>query len=366
MNVQVIRTLGVLVSLLAFCAQAEIAAHVDITDTIKKADLVVVGGVIGSRVVVEPSGSNSLYLTLLVDRGFVGAQAHVGNTVEIKISPAPIGSAVTLKGRYGIASLKRAEGNVLLPVNPDQILLPAIKQSGPERNDKDVLAAIAFEFANVLTVKDSSLLNEFPTRSIPVVEAGKFTLGEIESSFRQVIEQLRMIPAKYSIPALKRITQGSHTNLAKSWAVVGLLHANDISGLPLVIPALATISESNGIGHPTVTALASAIYSVQVQTPKEKQLLLESLHQLMASNDVSVRRAAAAAARANPTENSILLYSKAINDSDPSVRYFGSYGLAVATELQPAYAMDEYYKHEEALLRFWSQWVKNNVTPSKN
>lgn len=348
--------IGVLTGLVALCSQAELRPGIDIENLINGSDVVLIGEIVTAKSSKASNGESALHLTLSAEKSIKGERGLLNGGVNIVVVPAPNQSASSFNGLYGIVMLKSIGGQMYAPVNPEQLLLPALRTSNLKGAENNTLAIVTRELSNTLTAPQASKLPAFST----VVAS----TNDLESTFSQVVEQLRSIPGSYKTPLLKQIVRGKFSALSKAWAVVGLLDANDVSELQSVLPAMVNVSDNNEVGTFTVNALAASLYNIRSLGQKDAVNLFNSIEQLLDSNDVKVRRAAASTLRANLNKNSIPLLIKATKDDDREVRYFGAFGLSLLTELKPAYAMAEYFEHEPELLRFWSDWANNNTQTS--
>lgn len=152
--------------------------------------------------------------------------------------------------------------------------------------------------------------------------------------------------------ALKRAAQSLDGPLQLHIAAA-LLRRNDITTLGLAEKALTEPPQNVEAG--LRSKLAYAIRD-GVTDPRA----VPALARLLGSNEVIVRRSAAAALRHVGDETVIEPLSKALQDGDREVRYQAVLGLAAVTgQSEWGPSLDLFGKDEQRYLAYWREWAKS-------
>lgn len=163
---------------------------------------------------------------------------------------------------------------------------------------------------------------------------------------------LEGVEAPAAEAALKRAAQSLDGPLRLRVAAA-LLRRNDLTTLGLAEKALTDPPQSVEAG--LRSRLAYAIRD-GVSDPRA----VPALARLLSSNEVLVRRSAAAALRHVGDETVIEPLSKALQDGDREVRYQAVLGLAAATgQSEWGPSLDLFGRDEQRYLAYWREWAKS-------
>ena len=103
--------------------------------------------------------------------------------------------------------------------------------------------------------------------------------------------------------------------------------------------------------------LANAIES-HLKTPKA----VATLTAMLGSNQVDVRRAAAAVLSDIANADVVAPLARlALNDDDERVRFLAIRGLAAATNAAPAPTLATFEQQKDEMMQFWRGWAATNV-----
>jgi HEAT repeat protein len=136
---------------------------------------------------------------------------------------------------------------------------------------------------------------------------------------------------------------------AKLWAAALLLQYKDTSRMEMVKQALLAKKES-------IPTLVRVELLSAVRSGAGQKQCIPALAELLSSQDVEVRRAAAYALREVADATAIPLYKQALYDADSEVRYHAVTSLADVTKSFEYPSTEKFRTNEQRYLDYWRNW----------
>jgi hypothetical protein len=308
----------------------------DFPELCRRADVIVVGECQsiqerGPTEIVEDGARYPARLVVVqvkVERVLKGS---AGPTVSyaFKVPTAPVMDftvpSATL-GQFGVFFLIRRGAQFEL-ASPNFPLVPAAP--GAPEAPGDVLDRVAAEVAHVV--------------ESPAAERTK----------EQAVALLAALGTKSATEALMTFTADRDVNIALG-AMGVLLARNEISYLP---DAARLLLSSNPAIHEENRDATAAAIGYGVKDPRAIPVLVH----LLQSDDMAIRRGAAAALRNTGSPAAAGPLAQALYDPDRDVRYYAVVGLGEITgqnEWTPS--VDNFNKNEQRFLNHWREWAREN------
>jgi hypothetical protein len=318
-------------------ANATVIPHLDVPNLCDKADLVVIGRVVGHQRLGTTSlgpGEGNMLASLMLARVDVEKvlKGHLDTpsvTFRFVLPYEGIGYRGVSDGRFGIFFLRWVEEgyHVLDPYYP---YVPAAPGAPPVAGN--CVDKTTGELAHVFVSRDPSAQS-------------RWTRWE-------AVRALETVPTPLASTALRAATEDKDP-LVRVWAISALVSRGDISMLEQV-EKLGTIPPDPRVENLTAR-LGSAIERV-----RDKRAIPQ-LARLLHSEDVNIRRGAAAALRNIHDGAVIMPLTQALYDSDRDVQYQAVIGLAeimgAGSEWAPAY--DTFLNDQGHYLTHWRDWAKS-------
>jgi hypothetical protein len=308
--------------------------------------------IVSGRIEAASSGPGGERLAVIApDRWLKGApQGAQALRVTLRANGTPLA-----RREYGTFYLTRQPGQSYEAADPAHLLTPAVPH--PQAALPDPSRAVAAELLAVLQASPADLASAAlgpndPARSAEIAGAPRPLEGAAarrNDLYARTIEALSLLPAALSHDGLLAAAAGPD-RLVQFWANVGLVRQNDWSGLPALSAALAApaLAETWPAG-----ALALAIQTSPVSPDR-----IPMLRDLLRSQDVALRRAAASGLRDAGTPAAARpLATLALRDADARVRYYAVTGLAMATGSGDVPSLDAFAGEEARYLAVWSDWA---------
>jgi hypothetical protein len=317
-------------------ASATIIPDLDLSNLCDKADLIVVGRVMGQErigTICLGAAEGNMHASLMgarvaVEKVIKGSLKSPSVTFRFSLPYAAIGYRGVSEGLFG-AFFLAWDGKAYNVLNPYFPYLPAAP--GGPLLEGNCIDKITSQLARVFISGDTSVQS-------------RWTRWE-------AVRVLETVPTPEASRAL-RVAAQDKDPLVSVWAISALLSRDDISMLKCV-EKLGTMPRDPNVENLTAQ-LGTAISRL-----RDKRAIPQLAH-LVASSDVNVRRGAAAALRNTQDGAAIRSLAHALYDSDPEVQYQAVMGLAEITGTvgEWAPASDTFLKDRQRYLDHWREWAR--------
>jgi hypothetical protein len=340
----VLTGLGLLAMPIA-AAAAPVGAF-DLPRLIAGADTIVSGRIEAAR--SDPGGER--LAVIAPDRWLKGAPQ---NARPLLVQLAATGTALARR-EYATFYLTRQPGETYAATDPDHLMTPAVPR--PQPAALVPARAVAAELLAVLQATPAEFGSAVlgpndPARAAEIADTPQRLEGAAvrrNHVYDQVIEALGMLPASFSHDGLIAAAAGADP-LVRLWANVGLVRQHDWSGLPGIGALLRSPAPDE---RWPAGALALALQTGPVSADR-----IPVLRDVLRSEDVALRRAAAAALRGLGTPETARPLAAVLHDRDARVRYYAVSGLATATGSDDVPSLDAYAADEARYLAAWTAWA---------
>lgn len=333
---QVLRILAV--SVLSMSLRPVMATPIpslNLSDLVRDADLIAIGQVTRVRedgkTIIEQGGQSiaarRMIATLHVVRILKGTANSNSITVGFSLPEIPLGYAGIAASEFGMFFLHKWNGHEYLVTNPYYPFLVASMSAPPGGVGSDFDRVVA-EIAQVLIVPGASL-----------------------DQRRSAIDVLGRVKTTSAIVALRAASREADPTV-RLRAAAFLLRQDDVSVLTSVEDILVKAPEN--IDASLLRGLAFAI-----QDGIKNQEAIPILTRVLRTQDVQIRRAAAAALRHTEVDGAVEPLSIALEDDDREVRYHAVLGLATITgQTEWGPALDQFGRDEQRYLNHWRNWLR--------